>query len=215
MMLYAAILILGASGTATRTIVVDDSIAGIVLRIAKGGVEDAVLRRDGDRLGIRNIQPVALTIDGEPATGLCGWSHAAVRIAAYAADVYRDGDVRYTYRCRLRGYDVRREARISDGHVVLTTDVYGKIGPKGELYHVRIVVATTEQAGCTRIHGTTTGWTHIGQRCRLVARIASREISRTLDAELLGALQRGGTRLYHAGELHRITDTILEGLIPQ
>jgi len=212
------LLILGASGTATRSIVVDDSIAGIVARVAMGGVRDVLGRRNrlqgvDDSVLLRSAK---LTIDGEPASGICGWGMAAARTVGYATDLCDRGSVAYAYGLHLRGLDIRRETLISDDHVLLTTDVYGRIGPRGELYHVRVSIQANKTGnGSVQITGTATGWTHIGDRCRLVRRIAERQISAVLGRELLGAIQSGGTRLYHAGELHGITDRIIEGLRPR
>ena len=215
-------LILGASGTASRTTVVDDSIAGIVLRLAKGGMQDVMGERSGGVRGradgflaVLEAADIRLAIDDDPAAGICGWSRAVARTAGYATDLCEDGVVAYTYRLRVRGYDIRRTTRISNDRVLLTTDAYGRIGPKGELYHVRVLLDAQRVAGGTRIRGTATGWTRIGDRCRLVRRIAEREIREVLGRELLGAIQSGGTRLYQAGELHAISDAILEGLRPR
>jgi len=246
MNVLAAILILGASGTATRTVVVEDSIAAIVGRVVIGGVKDAWdaidrSRGSGTGIRIRDFEVPSLRIDGEPRTGWAwgiaairvatyairgieqaqaagtatlridgephagwAWGAAACRVAGYCLDRRANGHVEYCYRLRVRDLDVRRSTRIGDGYVVLTTDIYGRIGPRGELYHVRIVLDAKEQNGRTIIVGTATGWTEIGRRCRLVASIASRQVRSAMDRELLGTIQRGGTDWYRAGTIAEI-----------
>jgi len=255
--IYAAILILGASGTATRTVTVEDSIAAIVGRVILGGLQDVSASRNNDRDARRvqgvgelakaardlyeHVGQISLRIDGEPRTGWAwgvaairvatyairgieqaqaagtatlridgephagwAWGAAACRVAGYCLDRRANGHVEYCYRLRVRDLDVRRSTRIGDGYVVLTTDIYGRIGPRGELYHVRIVLDAKEQNGRTIIVGTATGWTEIGRRCRLVASIASRQIRSAMDRELLGTIQRGGTDWYRAGTIAEI-----------
>ena len=209
------LLLLGSCGSASRTIEVEPSIGRIVVGLVIGGISDVANRgeskgRSGwDRVaGLvqKKAWPaVALRIDGEARTGFYGWTEAALRTAAYAADWRTGGSVEYSYRLRLRGLDIRRTTRIEDGRVSLLTDVYGRLGPRGELHHARITITATETVHGTTIAATATGWSHIGDRCRLVARVAGREISRGL-ADALLTIERGGIDLY------RSADDVIEAL---
>ena len=257
----AAILILGACGSASRTMVVEPSIESILIRVVAGGVKDVLERRMGKMLSVQvtgqnqsnrawEMPAVSLRIDGQPRTGVLAWAAAAHRVAGYALDretgrasepdhgglagmetqrtglrgsveyAIRDwmpqwlrsndsGSVEYSYRLTVRGFNVWRTTRITDGRVVLTTDVYGRIGPRGELYHVRLDLLATEVDSLetghgTRITGHATGWSEIGSRCRIVSRIASRIIGEQLDTELLARIQRGGIDLYRAGGIAEV-----------
>lgn len=85
------------------------------------------------------------------------------------------------------------------------TDVYGRIGPRGELYRVRLSIRADEKnLHETVIVGTATGYSAIGKYCRLVSRIASRAIGEQLDSELLGRIQAGGIDLYRAGSVAEV-----------
>ena len=215
----AAILLLGACGSASRTMTVDASIEQIVVRVIVGGVKDVLRRWDmsaGRGIDWSVLRSVQLQIDGQPRTGVFAWTAAAARVAGYA--VHRSGtesvagvrggvlrgSVEYTYRLRVRGFDIIRRTRIEDGRVSLLTDVYGSIGPRGELHHVRLVLVASDMGNRTRIRGTATGWSRIGDRCRLVGRIVGRVIARELDTQLLGRIQRGGIDLYRAGAIAEI-----------
>jgi hypothetical protein len=97
--LYAAILILSDSGSAARTLETTDSIAGIVLQVAIGGVTDAIgrftavgnseaaARNSSADIGrrLRKMEPT-LRIDGTERTGILAWAGAAYRVAGYALD---------------------------------------------------------------------------------------------------------------------------------
>ncbi len=204
MNVLAAILILGASGTATRTVVVEDSLPAIVGRVVIGGMKD-VLHSESDRSGLRmpDVSLPSLRIDGEPRAGWA-WGAAAYRVVGYMRDRQSGGSVEYEYRLRVRGFDVRRKTTIADGHVVLTTDVYGRIGPRGELYHVRLAIDAREYGLATHICGTATGYSHIGDRCRLVARAAHNRISDAMARELLATIERGGRAWYSAGSVAEV-----------
>ena len=226
MSIAAALLLIGACGSASRTMTVDASIEQIVVRCVIGGVKDValqVLRRGTvDGFGSRfadmrslsdQLTRVRLRIDGRERTGVFAWLAAAHRVAGYAIDRSEDrvqaskvhggsGSVEYSYRLRVRGFDIRRSTRISDGRVSLLTDVYGRIGPRGELNHVSLVLRATESTTArTTITGSAMGETTIGIRCRLVRRIAERAIADGLDRELLARIQRGGIDLYRAGAI--------------
>lgn len=214
MSITICLLLFGSCGSASRTIEVEPSVERIVVGLVIGGVMD-VLGRDSSQQagGIWRIPGSAewptLRIDGEARTGVCGWAEAALRTAAYAADWRTGGSVEYSYQLRLRGLDIRRTTRIEDGRVSLLTDVHGRLGPRGELHHVRIVLLAEERnddsKGITKVSETATGYSTIGNRCRLVNRIASRAISRGL-ADALLSIERGGIDLY------RSADDVIEAL---
>lgn len=206
MSITVCLLLLGSCGSASRSIDVEPSIGRIVVGLVIGGMRD-VLHDQVDRPGLRlrDVSMPSLEIDSEPRTGWRAWAEAALRTAAYAADCRHSGSVEYSYRLRLRGLDIRRTTRIEDGRVSLVTDVYGRLGPRGELHHARITITATETVHGTTIAATATGWSHIGDRCRLVARVAGREISRGL-ADALLSIERGGIDLY------RSADDVVEAL---
>lgn len=209
MSIAVCLLLLGSCGSASRTIEVEPSIERIVLQLVIGGVRDVSDHgnvRGEVRARIERVRSTAtLHIDGESRTGVYGWAEAIARTAAYAADWRTGGTVEYSYRLRLRGLDIRRTTRIEDGRVSLLTDVYGRLGPRGELTHVRLAIVAAERGPVTRLHGTAKGWSPIGERCNLVNRIASREISRGL-ADALLTIERGGIDLY------RSADDVIEAL---
>lgn len=161
-----------------------------------------------------------LYLDGRQVRGIFAWLAAADRVAGYAihegqagGEGIQRGSVEYAYRLRVRGFDIRRATRIEDGRVSLLTDVYGAIGPRGELHHVRLVLCARETPmGITVITGVATGDSTIGSRCRIVNRIASRVISEEL-AKALRTIDTGGRRLYRDGDLHGIAERAIERLL--
>ena len=217
----AAILILGACGSASRTMTVDASIEQIVVRVVAGGMNDATGRlRPMREMRWREIQTtlqriremqIVLRIDGTERTGVFAWTAAAARVAGYAVSRPKDreqvasvrggtGSVEYSYRLRVRGLDIIRRTWIENRRISLVTDVYGSIAD-GKLNHVRLVLVAVETADGTRITGLATGDSAIGDHCRLVRRIAERAIADGLDRELLARIQRGGIDLYRAGAI--------------
>lgn len=213
MSITICLLLLGSCGSASRTIEVEPSIERIVVGLVIGGVKDAMpgvrkaIDRGNDARSVSRMLPESVTIriDGESRTGVYGWAEAALRTAAYAADWRTSGSAEYSYRLRLRGLDIRRTTRIEDGRVSLLTDVYGRLGPRGELTHVSISIDAREHGSATIITGTIVGYSRIGEKCRLVNRIASRAISSGL-ADALRAIERGGIDLY------RSADDVVEAL---
>jgi hypothetical protein len=153
---------------------------------------------------------VLLRIDGQPRTGVFAWAAAAERVAGYVLDRRRDGSVAYLYRVSVRGYVVVRHTEIRDGRVTLTTDIYGAIGPRGELYRVTLVLRAIENSETkTTITGSLVGYSHIGDRCRIVRRIAERTISRELAA-VLGDIESKARGLYHSGDITEMIDLLIE-----
>jgi hypothetical protein len=228
MSVAAAILILGAAGSASREIVVEPSIKRILVNVITGGVKDVIGKHESGGGGVGGLRmgnalaawqeaEIRLSIDGQPRSGVIAWIAAAYRVAGYALDRRTEGTVEYQYRLRIRDFVVYRRTRISDGRVVLTTDVYGHVGPRGELYHVRLVINATEfrlggsgaepalaAKNATRITGIATGYSRIGERCRVVARIAGRQIADAMGRGLLDRIQAGGIDLYRAGSIAEV-----------
>lgn len=204
-MVYAAVLLMGACGSASRTVVVEPSIGQIVLRVAAGGVVGNRGSGQHDR-GWRLDDVGRVGIDGTDRRGAIAWLHAGAKIAGFVTDAWPSGSVEWDYAVRVKGLRVWRHTEIRDGFVRLTTDIRGPLGPRGEMYRVVFTITATEGAGGTKITGVATGWTHIGQRCRLVARIAGREVSKGLQRDLLGAVERGGRRLYAEGDVSALVD---------
>jgi hypothetical protein len=120
------------------------------------------------------------------------------------------GSVEYVYNVRVRSYTVRWHTSISDGRLTLSTTIDGHIGPKGELYRVCLTIRADEtHQHESVIVGTLTGYSHIGDRCRLVRRIAERTISREL-AGVLAEIERRGRGLYANGDPHAIANLLIE-----
>lgn len=224
----------GATGSAQRSMVVEQEISGIVARVIGGSIGD-VLASTSDSVGEKRgwdlprrakeaISDVALTIDGQPRTGWRAWAAAGYRVGSYVADCRDSGSVGYSYRLRVRGYVVRRETIIEDGSVLLTTDAWWvERVPVGRStrrlpIHVSIVIRATENSGSvygtkTLLVGTAIGTAATnGFRCSIVRRIAERQAAETLDRELAAALrtlQQRGTDWYHGANGY--TD-ILDGI---
>jgi hypothetical protein len=187
-LICAAILMLGASVSVQREIETNDTIAGIVAQVLWGAVEDAFVRdaESKDCSGIRAagsdlLSSLRLRIDGQPRTGFWSWAGAAYRVAGYALDRQSGGCVTYSYRLRVRGYDVRRHTEISDGRVTLTTSTgWTEMVPvlrstKRILIYVSFVIAATERSGKTSLLGSATGWADCSEfDCRLVRSVAER-----------------------------------------
>jgi hypothetical protein len=197
MNVIAAILILGASGHAERSMVVEDQqIAGIVARVIGGALGD-VPSVQGPKLDnvLARLPAVTLTIDGEPRTGWKSWVEAVCRTAGYAADWKLDGSIEYDYRLRLRGYNVRRATVIENGSVLLTTDAWWtEVVPVGRStrripIHVTIRITATENGVSTLLVGSATGRADTTDfRCGLVRRIAERQAAEALRVGLAKAL---------------------------
>lgn len=223
MNILAALLLIGASGSATRSLESEQSIAGIIAGVVAGGVKDAV--GTGASVGdfeakevIARLQAVtrtaSLAIDGEPRTGWRAWGEAAIRVAYYAVatDDRREGFVQYSYIINLREYSIQRRTAISDGCVTLTTDIWWtERVPVGRQVreipiHVRVTIRADERdLRQTRIMGTATGHADTRDfRCPIVRRIAERQAAATLQvglAEALHGIESTGRGWYDAVEL--------------
>ena len=79
------------------------------------------------------------------------------------------------------------------------TDVYGRLGPRQELHHVSLTIDAREHGPKTIITGTIVGYSRIGEKCRLVNRLASRAISSGLT-DALRTIECGGYDLYHSAD---------------
>ncbi len=219
-----------ATGSATRTMAVDDSIAGIVGQVIAGAVSDVFasgLQRDGriDPMVYRELlESISLRIDDQPRTGIIAWLAAINRVAGYVCDRQTVGSIQYSYSVRLRGYVVQRETRIANDSVFLTTSTgwtetvqFGRLTRRIPI-HVAIRIEAIESAGKTLLVGTATGWANLSSfRCGLVRRIAEQRAAAEFDAGLgraLRTIQREGTDLYQHGAsdvLHIIHEAIQIG----
>lgn len=215
-----AILIIGASGHAERSMESADTIAGIVAQCGKGLFDDfrQTHQSRGSGQGIEGfleaaskIQP-KLTIDGQSRAGMRAWAEAAWQVGGYVADCRDAGSVEYAYRLRVRGYDVRRSTTIQDGRVVLTTDAWWietvpvtrRISRRVPI-HVTITISASERSGpATVLVGTAIGRADTREfQCGIVRRIAERQAADTLNGSLRTALadiERGGRQFYAGGE---------------
>ena len=240
--IITAILILSATGHAERSMETGASIGRIVAQCLGGLANDGIGGNDGRRLspGVRNaaadvLDSLRLTIDGQPRAGLRSWGEATLRVGAYVADCRDAGSVGYSYRLRIRGYDVRRSTAIEDGRVVLTTDAWWTEVvvipiPKGLWWllgkqiirripiHVCIRITATEEAGNTLLVGRATGSADTSEfRCRGVRlRIAAPQATASLNAGLrnaLAAIEREGRLAYAGGaEIAGLLDKIHLGI---
>ena len=218
MSVIAAILIFGACGSASRTVVVEPPIALVLFHVALGGANGLFSQAGSDATGSRigahlrkgeGNPPAILFIDGERRTGWTAWAIAAVKIAGFITDAWPSGSVEWYRASAVRGVWVWRHTEVRDGFVRLTADIRGPMGPRGELHRVLFTITAVEGSRGTTITATATGWTNIGRRCRLVARIAAREISKGLQRDLLGAVESGGRRLYASGDVGKIVDVFV------
>ena len=217
-----ALLILGANASAQRSMTVEDqTIAGIVLQVVAGGINDALpkLRRVAGGSAGNVDWPVldvpALRIDGEPRAGWRAWGEAVCRIAGYATDLRDDGSIGYAYLVQLRGMDVTTSTTVLDGYVWKTistgwierVEITRRITREIPI-HVVIVITATERGTETYLVGTATGYADTRDfRCRLVRRIAEQRAATELRIGLADALRRiqdGGTRLYLAGDTREV-----------
>jgi hypothetical protein len=211
MHLTFALLVLGACGFAEKTVVEEPSIAAVVFNVAIGGVRDVGLSgrfRATGMVGDSQCE-IRLAIDGELQIGWPAYAIAAVKIAGFVTDTWTAGAVEWDYHVAVGGLRVWRHTEIRDGYVRLTTDIRGPMGPRGELHRVLFTITASEGSGGTTITATAKGWTNIGRRCRLVARIAEREISKGLQRDLLGAVESGGRRLYASGDVWKVVDVFV------
>lgn len=229
MNIITAILILGATGSASRSMQTEVSLPGIVGGLVAGGGKDAWdaisrSRGSGTGLQVRDFEAPALAIDGEIRTGWRSWARAAGRTAAYAYDFRDTGSVEYAYRLRVRGCDVRRKTRIENDRVLLTTDIYWtetvpvtrRITRRVPIYVTIIITGSTDSRGVTTLHGRAVGTADTSAfHCPLVRRIAERKAAETLNGELAAALlkiETTGRGLYAAGELPEIVGRIGAGI---
>lgn len=229
MNILAALLLIGASGSATRSLESEQSIAGIVAGVVYGGVKDGLQLRKVHGIAevftcpTLNSRPM-LSIDSQPRTGWRAWGEAAIRVTYYAvaADNRRKGSVQYSYVINLRKYCIQRRTTISDGCVTLTTDIQwteqvdiGRLTREIPIY-VRVVINANERSGGTVIVGTGTGTADTSDfQCFIVRRIAERQAAATLDRELprvLRAIEQRGRSWYAAGEMPSIVSSIGDGI---
>jgi len=227
MTLALALLLIGASGSAERTLESRDSIAGIVIQVVGGAVKDAfseTTRPGGLRRVLRGATFTGLEIDGRPRSGIFSWLAAADRIAGYALDRQTGGSVEYSYRLQIQQYHVLRRSRVVDDQVTLTTSTgwteriqLTKRLTREVPISVTITITATEvtrdgagvraaadeTAGGTRIRGVIRGTANVSDfRCQVVRGIAENRAGVELDAGLARALlvvKTKGRAYYHAG----------------
>jgi len=222
MNILAAILILGATGHAERSMETDASIGRIVGQCIGGLVKDGWGMDRRSRISLDSFPQ--LTIDGQPREGLRSWGEACWTVGGLATDRRSAGSVGYSYRLHLRGYNIRRETAISDGHVLLTTDAWWtEVVPIGRRIrkvpiHVTITISASERSGQeTLLVGTARGTADTRDfRCGLVRRIAERQATASLNAGLRNALaeiERRGRLAYAGGaEIADVLDGIHLGI---
>jgi hypothetical protein len=171
-----------------------------------------------------------LEIDGLPRSGFLAWAEGVYRIAGFSLGFRSEGSVGYSYGLRIRDCDIRRETRIIDGELLLTTDVRWvervKISDRitREIpIHVSIEIRATERASTgdagtakTYLVGTARGNADTSAFCfRPVRRIADRAACRELDTGLqraLAAIETGGRDYYLAGAMSAESSEIVEML---
>jgi len=235
----AAILILGATGHAERSMKSDASIAGIVAQCVHGAWNDGKLRgriRAAGMVGSAFEFPdVQLTIDGHPRTGLRSWAEAAWQVGGYVADCRDDGSVGLAYRLWIRGYNITTTTAVSDGRVEKVIDAWWTEVvvipvPKGLRWllgpqiirrvpvHVKFSIVANEASGYTRLAGTATGTADTSDfHCRGVRfRIAEPQSTASLNSGLRNALaeiERRGRLAYAGGaEIAGLLDKVKLGI---
>lgn len=225
----AAILILSATESASRSKdVADETIAGIMLRVAAGGVQD-ILHRPGEGLSFTNIVKrfsdvdLQLEIDGFKQIGAMGWVRAVVRIVAYTADWQKSGAVHLIYTFHFDEYVVRRESVYSNDHVVFITDIsWVETVPitrritKTIPIAVRFTITASNVSAAVHIDGLAQGSVDLsGFRCPLIKKVADRKAADKLSGSLSAALlkiDQQGTVWFHSANLPSIIKDIRDTL---
>jgi len=238
--ILAAILILGATGHAERSMESADSIAGIVAQCVHGAWDDGKLRgriRAAGMVGSAfEVPDVQLTIDGQSRTDLRSWGEAAWRVGGYVADSRDDGSVGLAYRLRVHRFDIATTTSVSDGSVVKRIDAWwtevvvipvpcflrwllGEQIVRRIPVHVSISIRADETSSeSTRIVGTATGTADTSDfHCRGVRlRIAEPQATASLNAGLrdaLATIERRGRLAYAGGaEIADVLDGINLGI---
>lgn len=235
MNILAAILLIGATGHAERSMETDASIGRIVASVAWGAVSDvalsweadfgAIANRVGGILASHTTPVVSLAIDGESRTGWRSWAAAGLRVGGYVADVRSDGSVGLAYSLQIRGYAISTTTAVSDGQVIKTVDAWwtettpiiGRITRKVPI-HVSITIRATEDAETTRLIGIATGTADTSDfRCQRIRRNrAEPDANAALRVQLpavLRTIEREG-RLFYAGgaDIADVLDRIKLGI---
>jgi len=221
LLLFTPSLASGATGQASRSMVVEPSIARIAAQIAAGAVGNAVAeakihgRGVGRAGGLNSIGNI--WIDGVKREGPLPYLVAIYKIAGFVFDTRTAGSVQLDHVIRVRGKSVRLTETVKDGwvQIVARANIVDSVSNKRIPTAIRLVITARESNGLTYLSAVATGTADLSAfRCRLVRRIASRvapgEISKSLDRELLAVLQRGGKRLYADGDLWNIVAEFVE-----
>lgn len=213
-----------AVGAAQHTLTVEREIAGIVTQVAAGGAV-RLLNGSGTEIDPEQVLKIAgqlqaeLWVDGEAAHGPAAWKAAVRRVRGYVRDTEAAGSVEYRYQLTIAELAVVRRTRITDGNLVLTTDV-GLVEwvpielPRRTKWvpmplQVRLVLSAHEQGGVTVITGRATAVADLrGFHCALVRRLAARrapaEISQGLRVQLLTTIEQQGRKLYAEGDVEAL-----------
>lgn len=171
-----SLLAIGSGAAFTKTVTIEDLISSDTKRM------------------VANANPT-IWLDGERVElwGLIGVTH---RLRQFLDDSeFHEGSIEYVYYLRYGNSNVTRSTRLTDGRLVLTTTIRGGMNP---VDWARLTIVAVEHAHGTAITGTLTAHTHIGDRCRLVNRIAHRR----MHGPMAGVLQRvesGARELGRAG----------------
>lgn len=223
------LLLIGASGSATRQIATESSTATIVGQIALGGIKDAwsaggSSRGNGIDLRFSDFAAPTITVDGESRVGVCGLGEAVWRVVTYVIDWRRGGSVGYCYQFTHDEYFIIRCTEIRDGCIMLTTDIYWveqvSVGQRAIRVpiHIQIVIRVNDTGTPigTEIAGYATGVASVSAfRCPLARCIVERQASKILNRELVGALiriEQTGRGLYAAGELPGVIGVVGTGI---
>jgi len=186
------LLLIGATGESCRAVdVPGQTIAGVMWQIGKGLIKDQKDERDAkDVLSSLMSIPsfssfgIRLAIDGRPADSAAGYLCAALRVAAYVADLCDCG--------RVDIWRADRHYTMLDGQasVRVVRTVWEPVGRRLIPIRVVVVITAMETSAGTRF----TGW---GQGTKRGC-VGARRISAGL-ADALGEIETTARQLYCAG----------------
>lgn len=158
------LLAVGSGAAFDGTVTIEDLVASDMGRMLADANPTVWL--DGHKVGLRETFAVTR------------------RLRGFLDDTqHSEGSVGYTYYLRHQGSSVTRSTWITDGQLILTTTISGGMG---RVDWARLTIVAVETSRGTTITGTLTAHTPIGDRCRLVNRIAHRR----MGGPMLGVLNR-------------------------